>query len=266
MGLVGIMKLNTVRSFSRIFASCFLSLSVTPVANGSLFQRATHPQIGLVKLYGTINAAKVEELQIALGEMKNRPRMRAIVLQINSGGGGVAPSYELYELLKNYSIPIVSFISDAGASGAYWSAAGTDWVIATPVSQVGGIGVISTFTDASEGYAKLGIKYKEIYSGDFKTSGTDSRPMTTEEEQYLQQLSEDTFQVFKHNIQESRNFTDEEINALARGQVFIGYRAKELRLIDELGTLEVAVRAAKRLGGLDENQKIEFSRPAIQSY
>lgn len=170
-----------------------------------------------------------------------------IILRINSPGGAVAPSQEIYRFIRKMNKPVYAAMSTVAASGGYYVASACDKIYALPGTITGSIGVIMKFTDLSKIYEKLGIKTETIKSGKFKDIGSTSRNMTNEERAILQQSVDDVYQQFINDVLSKRtNLSREELLKYADGRIITGNEAKNLKLIDQIGTYEDAFADMKK--------------------
>lgn len=208
-------------------------------------------KVGVLDLTGVIynSRAFTEELDRFVGISS----VQAIVIRIDSPGGAVAASQELYSAIKRAreEIPIVVSIGNVAASGGYYAAIGADTIVANPGSTTGSIGVIAQLTIFHELMDKIGIKQETIKSGRFKDTGTPYRDMTSPERDYLQGWVDDTYEQFIEAVAEERGLPLEEVRKSADGRVFTGRQALELGLIDVLGDFDDAVMIAGELGGIE---------------
>lgn len=180
----------------------------------------------------------------------------AILLDINSPGGTPVASEEIMTAVKNCKKPVVAWISDTGASGAYLAASGSDKIISSPSSWVGSIGVIMTMTNLSDLYKMLGIDKYSIKGGQYKDMGSDYRNLTPEEKAMLQKMVDEEHQNFISIVAQNRNLDINYVKSIAEGQVFTGRQAKDLKLVDENGGKDQALDTAAKLGGIQGSYKI----------
>ena len=180
----------------------------------------------------------------------------AILLEINSPGGTPVASEEIMNEIKNSKKPVVSWISDSGASGAYLAATGSDKIVASNSSMVRSIGVIMDLTNLSDLYEKLGINRSSIKAGKYKDMGADYRDLTLEEQSILQVMVNENYDNFISIVAENRNLTHEYVASIAEGRIYTGKQAKDLKLIDEVGGKDEALDLAARLGGIPGSYKV----------
>ncbi|MGA1863563.1 MAG: signal peptide peptidase SppA, partial [bacterium] len=200
-------------------------------------------KIGLIKLEGVIisSSSFIDQLK----EVKKDDDMAAIVIRIDSPGGAVAPSQEIYtELLKfkeKTKKKVVASLASVGASGGYYIACAADKIIANPGSMTGSIGAIIKLQNLKDLFEKIGYEEQVIKSGKFKDIGSYSRKLTNEERELFQGLVDDIHQQFIESVAKSRDLKIEDIKKIADGRIFTGQQAMEFHLIDSLGTLEDAI-------------------------
>lgn len=180
--------------------------------------------------------------------------IKAVVLRINSPGGAVAPTQELYtELLKLKEIkPVVTSMGTVAASGGYYLSCATDWIVSNPGTITGSVGVIMEFTNLEDLFSKLGVSSRTIKSGKFKDTGNPMRPMTDEEETLLQAMIMDTYDQFVEAVLEGRSVDEDKVRPYLDGRVLTGRQAHKLGLVDELGNINDAIEKATEMAGLTE--------------
>lgn len=188
----------------------------------------------------------------SLKHFREATAVKAMVLRIDSPGGGVGPSQEIYaEVLKTRAVkPVVASMGAIAASGGYYIAAATDGIVANPGTVTGSIGVIMAYTNFRELIERIGLTPVVIKSGNFKDMGSPTREMTPQEKALLQGVIDDMHQQFVAAIADGREMPAEKIAALADGRIFSGKQAKAEGLVDRLGNFEDAVDWAGELGGI----------------
>ncbi len=185
--------------------------------------------------------------------------VRAIVFRIESPGGGVAPSQEIYEEVKKtreYGKPVVVSMGSVAASGGYYAALGADRIVANPGTITGSIGVISQFMHVNDLLEKIGVSSTTIKSGKLKDSGSPFRAMDAADKKYFQEMIDDVHDQFISAVAEERKLPKESVRKLADGRVYTGRKAYQLHLIDTLGTYQDAIMIAAELAGIDRSPKI----------
>ena len=207
-------------------------------------------RVGIIEINGVILDAKktIEDLK----RFREDDTIRAIVVRVDSPGGGVAPSQEIYREVRKTrgKKKIVASLGSVAASGGYYVAAATDGIMADPGTLTGSIGVIMGFANYQEILQKIGLKPIVVKSGEYKDMGSPVRPMTPEEQRILEQLTRKIHQQFITDVAEGRGLPREKVEALADGRIFTGQDFKDLGLVDRLGNVEDAVEWAGRMGGI----------------
>ena len=205
-----------------------------------------------------------EELELA-GE---DDKVKAVVLRINSPGGTVTVSDQLYHELHQFKairkIPIVAILMDVGTSGAYYVAMVADSVIAHPTSIVGSIGVVMLRVNAEGLLEKLGLETSAIKSGAMKDMGSPFRTMTDEEYGIFMEAIMEFYDRFVQVVGKGRpDLSSDRIRELADGRVYTATQAVQAGLVDELGYLAMAIDRAKHAAGLSEAQVVTYHRPGV---
>jgi protease-4 len=207
------------------------------------------PHIGVVELTGTIGDSR--ELVGALHEMRKDKSRTAIVLRIDSPGGAVAPSQEIYRavLRAKQDKKVVCSMGTVAASGGYYIAAACDKVYASPGTITGSIGVISELPHVQGLMALARVEVDTIKSGARKDVGSPLRPMTAEERQYFQHFVDGVYEQFLEDVASGRKLDKDRLREIADGRILTGKEALAHHLIDELGNLEDAIEGAAKLAG-----------------
>ena len=177
------------------------------------------------------------------------PSIKAIVLRINSPGGTVAASQELYKAIikARKKKPVVATMGDIAASGGYYIASATDAIFANPGTLTGSIGVITSYLNFYDLLNKIGVKGITIKSGEFKDIGNPTRPLTEKEKKILQTLLDDSYDQFLTDVSKGRKVPKEKIAKIAEGLIYTGKQAKKIGLVDHLGDYYQAVQYAQTL-------------------
>jgi protease-4 len=175
-----------------------------------------------------------------IDDANTNPSIKAIIFEINSGGGSAVASYEIAKAIKKVNKTSVAVIREMGTSGAYWAASATDYVIANEFSVTGSIGVLSSYLEFSKLFNKYGVTYQRLVSGEYKDMGSPFKPMTDKEKAIMQKKIDDIHDVFISKIAENRNMSVDDVNKLATGEFYLGNEAIGLGLIDAIGDEETA--------------------------
>ena len=226
-------------------------------SGGALFGE----RVAVVELAGLI--VDVDDQLRELRAYRDNPGVRAVVIRINSPGGAVAPTQELYEAIRRLRAagkPVVASLGAVAASGGYYVAVAADQIYANPGTLTGSIGVVMQMANLNALMKKVGVEYVVVKSGEFKDVGNFARPMTAEERRILQTLLDDVHGQFIGAVADGRKLDRAEVRRFADGRVFSGSQAKALRMIDALGGLEEAVDGAATLAGLPKPPRVIFPR------
>jgi len=207
------------------------------------------PKIGVVELTGAITDGK--DVIGQLHELRKDNSIKAIVLRIDSPGGAVAPSQEIYRavLRTKKDKKVVCSMGTVAASGGFYVASACDKIYASPGTITGSIGVISEFPHVSQLMALAKIDVDTIKSGAMKDSGSPLREMTDSERKFFQGFVNGVYEQFLDDVSAARKIPKETLRPLADGRILTGQQALEHHLIDELGNLEDAIEGAGKLAG-----------------
>ncbi len=191
--------------------------------------------------------------------------IKALLIRINSPGGGVTASDTLYHEIRKFreetGVKVVAHFLDTGASGAYYTALAADRITAQPTTVTGSIGVIMLRVDATGLLQKIGVQALQIASGAEKGMGSPFRPVTGEERKILQGMIDSMYGRFVDVVAEGRNLPPERVRQLADGRIYTSKEAKDAGLIDQIGYIEDAFSLAKKLARLDQATIVTYLRP-----
>jgi len=198
-----------------------------------------------------------------LDKIKKDKSYKGILLVIDSPGGVAAPSLEISYIIKKISKekPVVSYIENLGASGAYYIASASNYIIANPQSIVGSIGVIITIPQIYKALDKLGISMVSIKSGKYKDSLSPFKELDNDQRKYIQNLVMEYYNQFVKDVSINRNLPIDELYKVADGRVFSPYTAKNYKLIDSIGTIDDAKEKIKQLVNLKDVRFREIKPP-----
>ncbi len=223
-------------------------------------ERSRGSGIGVIEIKGII--VRPESVLRTLVRFRNDKNIKAIILRVDSSGGGVAPTQEIYrEIMRTRSKKkVIASLGSLAASGGIYVASAADYILANPGTLTGSISVIMHFTNYEDLFKKVGLKSFSITSGEFKDIGSPSRKMTDKEKKILQRLVGQIHQQFVNDLSKARGLPLEKIKALADGQIFTGEEAVELGLVDRLGNFEDAILYAQKISGLTERPKLIYPK------
>ncbi len=220
----------------------------------------TRDKVGVVPVKGVILDSK--PVMDTLEKFGKDDSIKAIVVRVETPGGGVSPSQEISEKIKSVrkKKTVVASMGSMATSGGYYVACAAEKIVANPGSLTGSIGVIMHFTNVEDLFKKVGLKASVIKSGKFKDAGSPFREMTKEEQEILQGLIDDVQDQFVDAVATSRGISKEKVKEIADGRVFTGRQAVGLKLVDELGDLEHAAQVAAGLAGLEGKPELVFPK------
>jgi len=249
------------------FVVLFLGLTMVLILSfyGSSSDFAFGEKIGVIPIEGPI--ADSRSITAQLVKFAKDDTIRAIILRIDSPGGGVGPSQEIYrEVMKTRKTKkVIASMGSLAASGGYYIAAGADKIVANPGTITGSIGVIMEFVRLEELLKKLGISLEVMKSGEFKDIGSPHRQMTEREKELIQGLLSDIQGQFVRAVAKGRKLSVEKVEEIADGRIISGARAKELGLVDRLGNFLDAVELAKKMTGIKGEAKLVYpEKPRIR--
>lgn len=264
---------SSTRSSSKWFWGIFLSLFILGMVfvavsflvfasalkrdGGEYVSGGSGDKIAIVELNDVIVSSEKTVEQIK--RFREDKSIKAIILRVNTPGGGVAASQEIYEEVKKTrdsgKIIVVSMGSIA-ASGGYYISMGSSLIIANPGTLTGSIGVIAQFMSIKDLAEKLGISQTTIKSGNLKDAGSPFRQMNDSDKAYFQDVVDNSFSQFIEVVSRERKMDMETLKKYASGRVFTGLQAKEYGLIDSLGTFEDAIRITGKMAGIEGEPRI----------
>lgn len=204
-----------------------------------------------------ISSLDIVELIEKAEENKN---VKAILLEINSPGGTAVASKEIVRAVKKAEKPVVSLIREVGASGAYWVASASDFIVADEVSLTGSIGVVSSFLEFSELFEEYGVTYEDLKVGEYKDIGSPFRKMTEKERKILLDKMNLIQDYFVEDVALNRDLSENEVREIANGLYYLGVEAEALGLVDSLGGKDLAVNKTKELANITEAQLVIFEK------
>ena len=258
---------RTFSSGFRIFVFGLAILIVISAIWGSLLKGKisdTGDNVGIVEVIGIISDSR--DIVRQLREYGDDTSIKGIILRIDSPGGSVAPSQEIYdEVLKirRNGKKIYASMGNLGASGGYYIAAAADKIFANPGTLTGSIGVIMAFSNFEELMRKIGLRPEVIKAGKFKDVGSPGRAMTKEERNYLQNVVDDVHSQFIEAIALGRGIKIEEARKLATGSIFTGRQALKLNLVDNMGGMEDAIAGLSQALGIVGRPNLIQEEPEV---
>ncbi len=218
-------------------------------------------KLGVLEVEGPIVDARrmIEQIK----EFRDHSHIKAVVLRIDSPGGGVGPSQEIYAELINLAEqkPLIVSMGSVAASGGYYLAVAGERIFANPGTITGSIGVIMSFPNYQELMGKVGIQTEVVKSGRFKDIGSATRTFSAEDRGLLQGMIDDVHQQFVEAISVGRHMPIDRLQPFVDGRIFTGRQAKEVGLIDELGTFSDAIKYAATVAGIGDDPDLVYPEP-----
>lgn len=238
-----------------IFLTLLISLLKGDVVRGD--------GIGVIEIEGVISSSK--EINKQLNYFNDRKDIKAIILRINSPGGAVGPSQEIYsEILKiKETKKVIASMSTVAASGGYYIAAAADRIVANPGTITGSIGVIIEFMNFEGLFSKIGLKGTVVKSGKFKDTGSPLRDMRVDEKKYMQSVIDDVHSQFVDAVAEGRKLKRADVVKIADGRIFTGNQALKLGLVDNIGNLTDAVNLTKTVAGISGDHHLVYPKKKV---
>ncbi len=263
---------------SSIFAALILGMvliisTTSLVVSRNILSSHKHGNVGIVEVTGTILSSKntIKEIK----EFREDDSIKAIVLRINSPGGGIGPSQEIYtEVMRcRGKKPVIASLGSVAASGGYYIASAARKIVANPGTITGSIGVIMEYANVQEILKKIGLSPIVIKSGKFKDIGSPVRDITDSEKEFLQNFVDELHMQLVNHTAKGRGIEPGVMAKLADGRIYTGQTALKLNLVDQLGNLEDSIQLAGKIGGVKEKiipvypvpEKISFIKELTRS-
>jgi protease-4 len=246
------------------FVVLFLTSSLSARKTAAALSVMGTDRVAMVKIEGILISS--EHIVEELNEYADDPSVKAIVIRIDSPGGGVVVSQEIYNAVKNAKKEgkkIIVSMGSVAASGGYYVAAAADKIVANPGTLTGSIGVKMEFANVEKLLEKIGIKGMVVKAGEFKDIGSPYRDMTAQEKKLLQDVIDDVHSQFIKAVAEGRNLPEADVRAIADGRIFTGQQALSLKLVDQMGDLGDSIRLAGSLAGIKGRPKVVEKRKKI---
>lgn len=208
----------------------------------------------------------IEDSQTVLAELKRfkeMPWVKAVVVRIDSPGGAVAPTQEIFEEIvrSKKQKPFIASLGGMATSGGYYIAAACDRIVANPGTLTGSIGVIMQLTNVEELMKKIGVRGVNVKSGPNKDIGSPFQPLSPEGREILQALVDNVHSQFVVAVAKGRSMEETQVRKLADGRIYSGAQAQKLGLVDQFGTLQDAIEIAAKRGGIEAEPAVYYSRP-----
>lgn len=250
--------LITFLFFFLILLFAFVIYLFKSVSTEGAVSLALGEKIAVIEIEGAIIESKdvVDQLKRA-GENSS---VKGVIIRINSPGGGVAPSQEIYSQVMKLrkEKKVVASLSSIAASGGYYIASAADKIVSNAGTLTGSIGVIMNFSNVEGLFEKIGFKSYVVKSGKFKDIGSPVREMSPEEKKLLNEVIQNVHKQFVSAIVEGRGMNEADVANVADGRIFSGEQALKLGLVDQLGTLQDSIQVAAKMAGIEGEPKVEY--------
>ncbi|HET7479002.1 MAG TPA: signal peptide peptidase SppA [Rubrobacteraceae bacterium] len=216
-------------------------------------------------LGGTQPVTTPEGLEDALRQAGDDDSVAAVILEVNSPGGGVTASDEMHQAILDFKEktdkPVIVSMDDVAASGGYYISTAADEIVANRTTLTGSLGVILQLNDFSEAADKYGIKQQVIKSGKYKDIGNAFRKIKPEEREILQKIVDENYDQFVSVIVKGRGLPEKKVREIADGRIYSGIQAKKLGLVDEFGGLDEAAKVARKMANIDKATVVRYTQP-----
>jgi len=229
-------------------------------SGGKTSRFAFGDKIAVVEVRGVITESSgiIEEIH----QYQEDEGVKAIILRIDSPGGGVGPSQEIYREISKVKIKkkVITSMGSVAASGGYYIACASDRIVANPGTITGSIGVLMEFTNIEELFKKIGIKGVVLKSGEHKDIGSPFREMTPDEKKIVQDVIDNVHQQFIEAVVKGRKMDREKVVQIADGRILTGEQAKQLGLVDEMGNLQDAIDMTAKMVGIVGKPNVLYTK------
>lgn len=239
---------------------CIIALTIMVVVVSDGTHDIDGERVGVIEINGPIVDSQRIINDIKL--FRDNKAVKALVIRINSPGGGVGPSQEIYREIRRTMEhkKVIASMGGVAASGGYYVASAADGIVANPGTITGSIGVIMGYTNFEELMDKIGLKAVVIKSGEYKDVGSPTRPMTDREKNLLEAVAQDIHQQFVGDVAQGRQMEIAAVAAIADGRIITGEKAQDLGLVDRLGNFQDAVQWAGELAGIEGDPEILYPK------
>jgi len=270
LATVGVLALLTTFAFFGLGA--LLIKTISKSTNVTVVEGSASEKVGIIHLTGVITESEPTIKQLL--KFRKNPDVKAVVIRIDSPGGAVGASQELFQEIRDLDSrkPVVISMGSVAASGGYYAALGARTIVANPGTITGSIGVIMKIPNLQKLMEKIGISTTVIKSGKLKDLGAVNRSLSPEEKAVLENVMDDIHEQFIEDVAASRNLPIEKVRKVADGRIFSGRQAKKLGLVDQLGDLLTAVHIAAEAAGIEgepgllypEKDKLKMLREILE--
>lgn len=240
--------------------------SDSPGVIGEVVRSGTTDVVAIIPVEGIITGRSAEDLEKILRQIRSDTHVKAIILEIDSPGGEVTASDEIYQRLVAFKqqtgLPLIVSMKGLAASGGYYIACAGDYLLAQRTTTTGSIGVMWGSINVSKLMEKYGVEDTTVVSSGskYKLAGSPTQEFTPDMRQYIQSFVDDHLALFKSVIVSGRNLTPQAVDQLANGQIFNGTEAVKLKLIDQIGFLDDAIAFAEARAGIKDAKVVRYRK------
>jgi protease IV len=254
--------------FLVLFAFLLLAYSAvkttTSAVSDTELSTSIGPRVAVIECRGTVGDREqgidADKIVRQLKKAEKDDDIKAVVVRVDSPGGSVAPSQEIYRAVRRVrgKKKVVASMGNLAASGGYYISSAADQIFASPGTLTGSIGVIFMHFNVRPLLETVKVEETTLKSGRYKDTLSPFRAIQEQDREEIQGLSDDVYAQFVHDVADSRGMKDEEVRRIAEGRIYTGRRAKELKLVDELGGLDDAVARAWQLAGQSGEPRVQM--------
>ncbi len=254
-----ILMFITVSASFFILLSTIIGLTVGSVSDFDTHDRKKGEKVGIVEVNGIIGES--DQIVESIKKFRENDSVKAIVLRIDSPGGGVGASQEIYKEIEKTigKKSVIASMGSVAASGGYYIAAPATGIIANPGTITGSIGVLLNFTNFENLLSKIGLESFVLKSGEYKDVGSPVRKMSNNERDFLENFLKNIHMQFIRDVSEGRSIEFAQVEKIADGRIYTGEEAKELGLIDRLGNIEDAIEWAGKEGNIEGKIEVVYA-------
>jgi protease IV len=254
--------------FLVLFAFLFLAYSAVKTSTSAVsdteLSTSVGPRVAVIECRGTVGDREAgidaDKIVRQLKKAEKDDDIKAVVVRVDSPGGSVAPSQEIYRAIRRVrgKKKVVASMGNLAASGGYYISSAADQIFAEPGTLTGSIGVIFMHFNVRPLLETAKVEETTLKTGKYKDTLSPFRAIQEQDREEIQGLSDDVYAQFIHDVADSRGMKDEEVRRVAEGRIYTGRRAKELKLVDELGGLDDAVARAWQLAGGSGEPRVQM--------
>lgn len=263
-----------MKNYGKFVLGLLVGVAIVVVIVGMFSFVSFGSSIAVIRIKGTITSSPSflfetttpDEILSMIKRVEEDPGIKGVLFEINSPGGSAVASREMAYGIKRMSKPKVCWMGDVATSGAYWVASGCDHIMADPLTLTGSIGATASYLEFSKLFEEYGVTYEQITSGERKDIGSPFRNLTESERAKLEYMINEIFKYFLDDIKKTRDLTEEQVEQISTGDIFLAKDAIELGLVDSLGTMQDAKDKVKVMAGDEYAEFVELRRKGLNLF